>query len=69
MDILNPFLLRSVSLFGGITLLWYGSSHASIAGLAVMFVGLAAAVGGVTPPRLSSAHAGVSRAQPVARRR
>jgi hypothetical protein len=58
MYVVNPHLVRTASIASGIALLWYGSAHATLAGLMVMFLGLVALVGGVTRAR-----------QPVARSR
>lgn len=49
----DSYLSRIVGVAIGLTLIWYGSSWLSVAGLVVMLVGLVAAVGAAVPPRLS----------------
>lgn len=56
----HPFGSRVSRITGiamGLTLLWYGSSQISVAGLVMMLIGLIAAVGAAVPPRLSLAAA------------
>ena len=47
---LNTPLMRIGVVAFGITLLWFGMSQISVAGLGLMLVGLTAVVGGIAPP-------------------
>jgi hypothetical protein len=49
----DSYLSRIAGVAIGLTLLWYGSSWLSVAGLVVMFFGLIAVVCAAVPPRLS----------------
>ena len=57
LSLIHPFeshLSRLAGVAMGLTLLWYGSSQISVAGLLVMLIGLIAVVSAAAWPRLSS---------------
>jgi hypothetical protein len=53
MDVCRSYLLRAITIAGGLALMLLGVSEPSLGALFIMLVGLVAVVSGVSPPRPS----------------